>query len=327
MELQRPTTEDERALLDAMASGRAGSRHSPKRAKLILALLDGQSLRDAARKAEMPTATARDWRDRYNEGGWANLLDIGTPRGGDFLARNEIGFWAERLVTRSLDGSNTHRAIPYGTSMSEPFHDQEAYRKHRISEFMLQAWSPAGSWKRPDLLTISRDFLREKHRTDTWTPDLQHFTNEDCQEYVTHAAAAVEVETSLWIVKQASELSYTIKQEDLEALRNWINTTRVPLFVVQVFYDEVHVLPFTRLESMIAEGSASATRDATTNKLTYMVSLSRGMKLCELTEPDVEGKVFKAPNGKVTVYGRLTGSELVNVNEDVQRGIAQGTLL
>jgi hypothetical protein len=40
----------------------------------------------------------------------------------------------------------------------------------------------------------------------------------------------------------------------------------------------------------------------------------------------VEGKVFKAPNGKVTVYGRLTGSAIETGDIGLVERLAEGSL-
>src|SRR5207253_10513522 len=82
--------------------------------------------------------------------------------------------------------------------------------------------------------------------------DMQHLDNNHCCRYVEKAKAAVEVETSLWQVSTATvSLSFTVKHEDLEMLRSWVNTNRVPLFIVQVFYDCAYALSFTTLEEVI----------------------------------------------------------------------------
>jgi hypothetical protein len=151
--------------------------------------------------------------------GWKALLTVQAPRGGDFLARYDNGFWAERLTRAYLDQSKVYRAIPYGTSRSEPFTDIQTFRQHVENEFLLQAWSDQGRWKRPDLLLLPREFLRREGGNDSWTPDLQHLDNVHCAQYIGRAKAAIEVETSLWQVQVAKKLSFTVKEEDLEALR------------------------------------------------------------------------------------------------------------
>jgi hypothetical protein len=212
----------------------------------------------------------------------------------------------------------------------------QTFRQHMETEFLLQAWSAQGRWKRPDLLLIPRAFLRAQTGNDSWTPDLQHLDNQHCRPYLEQAAAAVEVETSLWLVRRATQarvrLSFTVKEEDLDALRNWVRANRkVPLFVVQVFYDEAYALPFATLEGLAALPFGHARRvtgvkDETTGKVTYKVPLDEGVLLGGIAEPDVEGRVFKAPNGKVTVYGRLVGSAISVPVVTVLQRLASGTL-
>ena len=311
--------EQAREFLEAMTTDVAGDEKVKNRARLILAMAGGADLGTAAQQVKMSLATARAKVRLFNASGWTGLLTIQPPRGGDFLARYDLGYWAERLTRVCLDQSKDYRAIPYGTSRSEPFTDMAAFRQYRQTEFQLQAWSAQGQWKRPDLLMVPRTLLRQEQGNDLWTPDLQHFDNEHCRPYVEKAAAAIEVETSLWLVERAAQakvrLSFTVKEEDLASLRNWVRANEVPLFIVQVFYDQVYALPFAALEYLIALPARNRRRvmgkkDPTTKKITYMVPLSEGALLGSITEPEVEGKVFKAPNGKVTVYGRLTGAEI-----------------
>ena len=325
----------DREFLEAMATDVAGDDKTQKRARLILAMADGAALDAAAASAGVSVATARAKVGQFNEGGWKALLTIRPPRGGDFLARYDLGFWAERLTRVYLDQSRDFRAIPYGTSRSEPFTDMAAFRQYSQTEFQLQAWSAQGRWKRPDLLMVPRALLREQQGNDLWTPDLQHFDNDHCRPYIDRAAAAVEVETSLWQVRRAVQegvrLSFTVKEEDLEALRNWVRANGVPLFVVQVFYDEAYALPFETLEYVISLPAGNprrvaGKRDPTTRKVTYMIPLREGTLLGTIAEPEVEGKVFKAPNGKVTVYGRLTGSEIAAADAAVLEQLARGAL-
>jgi hypothetical protein len=326
----------DRDFLTAMTTDEAGDQRARKRAALILALLDGADLPTAAEQAGLSAGTARDKLRLFNEGGWKALLTVQAPRGGDFLARYDQGFWAERLVRACLDQSRDYRAIPYGTSRSEPFTDMQTFRQHMETEFLLQAWSAQGRWKRPDLLLLPRAFLRQQTGNDSWTPDLQHLDNEHCLPHLRQAAAAVEVETSLWLVERATRarvrLSFTVKEEDLTALRNWARAnSQVPLFVVQVFYDQAYALPFAVLEQLVTLQAGHPRRvvgekDRITQKVTYKVPLDEGVLLGRIAEPDVEGRVFKAPNGRVTVYGRLVGSAIAVGDPDILAGLASGTL-
>jgi len=325
--------EEDREFLEAMATDVSSDPRAKGRAKLILALLDGGDWVGGAAAGEMSIGTAKDKVLKFNAGGWKALLTVTSPRGGDFIARYDQGFWAERLTRVYLDQSLTSRAIPYGTSRSEPFTDMQSFRQHMETEFLLQAWSAKGRRKRPDLLLIPRKILRREKGNDSWTPDLQHLDNENCKPYVNKATAAVEVETSLWQAKIATvRLSFTVKKEDLEALRSWVRENRIPLFIVQVFYDCAYVLPFKTLEEVIAlpvtnPRHVSAITDRFTNKPTYKIPLPEGSLLGDIAEPDAEGKVFKAPNGRVTVYGRLTGSSIKLNDPKVLNELVKGSLV
>jgi hypothetical protein len=325
--------QQDREFVEAMATDVGGDEKSRARAKVILAMLNGADMKTAARSAGVSLDTAKKKVRQFNEGGWKALLTVTAPRGGDFLARYDQGFWAERLTRAYLDRSTRYRAIPYGTSRNEPFTDMQSFRQHMETEFLLQAWSAGGRWKRPDLLLIPRETLREEKGNDAWTPDLQHLDNEHCRLYVQEAKAAIEVETSLWQVKRATvRLSFTVKQEDLEALRNWVTANKIPLFIVQVFFDCAYVLAFSTLEELIRLPATNPRHvaskpDRITKKDTYKVPLAEGVLLGDIPEPDVEGKVFKAPNGKVTVYGRLTGSAIQLAELTVLEQLTDGTLV
>jgi hypothetical protein len=311
----------DRRLLKAMADDPATPERTRKRAIVVLRLADTGDLNASAQAAGVTRPTAQRALALFLDRGWRGLIEVQAPRGGDFLSRHDQGFWAERLAMVCLDRSPAFRAIPYGTSRSAPFSDLTAFREYAINEFLLQAWSwSAGRrWKRPDLLLVPRSFLRAKAGNDEWDPDLKHLDNERCGPYVRAAMGAVEVETSLWEVGRAEEanveLSFTVKQEDLDALRNWRSENERPLHVVQVFYDRAYVVSFGEIERLLSGDGAGrkalrAEVDRTTKKATYRLPLSAGFLLGRIPEPDVQGCIHKALNGKVTVYGRLCGSQI-----------------
>lgn len=95
-----------------MAADMGGDDKPRARARLILEMMRGADLMGAAGHAGISLATAREKLRQFNEGGWQALLTVAAPRGGDFLARYEQGYWAERLTRVFLDKSTTCRAIP-----------------------------------------------------------------------------------------------------------------------------------------------------------------------------------------------------------------------
>lgn len=66
--------------------------------------------------------------------------------------------------------------------------------------------------------------------------------------------------------------------------------------------------------------------DRFTNKPTYKVPLSEGVRLGGIPEPEVEGRIYKAPNGRITVYGRLSGSAIGVETQRVLEALARGEL-
>jgi hypothetical protein len=331
--VEREVDEEEHELLQAMAADAATNERTRKRAKAILAFLETGTTAAAAELSGASIGTVRKAIQRFNEEGWRGLITVQSPRGGDFLSHYDQGYWAERLARTYLDNSRDYRAVLYGTSRSEPFTDLQTFRDYAINEFLLQAWSSGQRWKRPDLLLLPRQLLRQQAGNDVWTPDLKHWDNEQCKPFVAQATAAIEVETSLWQVSRATvALSFTVKDEDIEALRAWVRANGIPLYVFQVFYDEAHVLPFSTLEFLIGafappERRVVAEVDRTTRKSTYRIPLTEGFKLGGIPEPEVEGRVFKAPNGKVTIYGRLVGSCIGADDCGILELLASGKLL
>ena len=325
-------TTKELRILEAISTYEGYDKKIGKRAKAILAYGRATDEKIAAKESDLTVQTFRKVLDSYKKSGWQALITVQAPRGGDFLARYDQGFWAEKLTRRYLDASKSHRAVPYGTSRSKPFSDMKLFREYTINEMMLQSWSEGTRWKRPDLIMLPRQALAGKRSNANWIPDLIHRGNPYCKSYIELASAAIEVETSLWLASQATvSLSFTVKDEDLEALRSWVSLHKKPLYIIQVFYDQAHVLSFSRLEYLIGSQADDNERvlpkvDRVTNKNTYMVPLRNGYKLGDISKPKVKGRIFKADNGKITVYAQLMGSDIAIHNHDVLDQIANGTL-
>jgi hypothetical protein len=308
-----------------------------KRAKAMLAFHSSADIKTAIKtateKSGLEKETVRYWWRKYKGFGWSALITVRRPRGGDFLARYDQGFWAEKLTREYLDKSDSHRAIPYGTSRSKPFTKMDLFKEYMINEMKLQAWSGSNRWKRPDLVMLPLQALENKKGNDRY-PDLIHWDNNRCSSYIQQSTAGIEVETSLWLVSRAVaasvQLSFTVKTEDLAALRSWVKSNNnKALYIIQIFYDQAHVLPFSRLESLIQKGEIKAKADRETGKETYFVPLQKGCKLGDIPEPKVKSRVFIAENGKVTIYGQLNGSKIKIDDEgrEILEKIANGTLI
>ena len=116
-------TGEEHELLRVMASDVAMDERTRARARAILAFLQSKKTSVAAERSDLSVSTVRKTIGRFNRSGWQGLITVPFPRGGDFLSRYDQGYWAERLARAYLDNSRDYRAIPYGTSRSEPSTD------------------------------------------------------------------------------------------------------------------------------------------------------------------------------------------------------------
>ena len=92
-----------------------------------------------------------------------------------------------------------------------------------------------------------------------------------------------------------------------------------------------YVLPFDTLEAMIRLPAddprhVAPKKDRFTKKDTYKVPLTEGVLIGKIREPEVEGRIFTADNGKVTIYGRLKETTIDAVSPAIVAAIAAGTL-
>ena len=96
--------------------------------------------------------------------------------------------------------------------------------------------------------------------------------------------------------------------------------------------DQIRCRAFTyaklnsKLEQLIRSGRVEAIPDRFTGKPTYNTPLAEGFLLGNIPEPEVERRIFKAPNGRVTVYGRLTGSHIEPASMELLEAVARGQL-
>jgi hypothetical protein len=237
-----------------------------------------------------------------------------APRGGDFLISWSRGAWAEEKVREAINATRVLAAVPYGASRGDPM------TYNQMKEFWLTYQDRQGAFgKRPDLLVFKVDLLTEEERQ--MLPLLIDMDDKSSRPVVDSAVVAIEVETSVWRVRKyrtatGKDLSFTVKDEDLEPLKTWVAEHRKPLYIAQVFHDTAWMVSFDTVLARISGGSVRAEVNYRTGKATYSVPLSTGMEMGPLQEPTVEGKLLEEDNGRVTPYidykgGGLTLSEQV----------------
>ncbi len=136
-------------------------------------------------------------------------------RGSDFLMRFSQGRWAEEILIRAINATDTFRAIPYGASSVAP---SDPHEMERYFERLDQA-STVG--KRPDLLILARvEYERIHSRLDAIGLTNLPFTPEPELGFLhSKAIAAVEVENSLWIAREMPDYGKGIPLMELAARR------------------------------------------------------------------------------------------------------------
>ena len=162
----------------------------------------------------------------------------------DFLTHSEQGDWAEALFFDSLKSSNiSYVPIRYGKS------DKITAGDPGFKDFYNSYQDELDSiGKRPDILLFNPNEYKEE-----WGDDISQFAPERLHAIAPHAIAAFEVRSSAYLTKkfvpkkERPFLSFTPKMEDLLIVLKWINIFNVPHFYVQVFFDAIYIISFSKI--------------------------------------------------------------------------------
>ncbi len=229
----------------------------------------------------------------------------------DFLINWFQGVWAEDKVIEAINQPGSQWfAFRYGPSRGD-INDYDSLKAY-LRE-LDEAMSRYG--KRPDVLVFHREDVEQGHIDASL--DLQELENSELKLVIERAIAALEVRSSLWSVSEAEargkELSFTLKEEDIEPVRLWTSTHDKPVFYVQVFYDAVYGIPFQRLVEEAIQKKAK--KFAKTGKLTYTVPLSKGIRFAIIKEkPNVEPRIWYY-KGKIISYSVFVGGKFELTDE------------
>jgi hypothetical protein len=228
-----------------------------------------------------------------------------APRGFDFLARWSQGSWAESKVIEMIDYSG-YLAVPYGPSRGDPIERDFSGWTRFFEEYQRRLETQG---KRPDLLVFERSVSKNNEAVYK----LQDMDDRSSGQIASSCIVALEVETSLWKAKKAllsgTELSFTIKEEDMERLTQWQRTYKKRLLIVQVFYDSAYAISYDTIKESIAHGvTKKAKKDRKTGKLTFKTPLSIGVEFALLVEPpSVSSTVLESDKGMIMAYASFRG--------------------
>lgn len=159
------------------------------------------------------------------------------------------GNWAELVALRFCREVLSKRlevtAFRYGYSSGRIARNLKEFREIEREKEELEKFG-----KRPNLLLYDQRFA-EEHRREL--EELVRRPDEEVAQLVGSALAAAEVEMSLWSVKRAKKLSFTVKEEDVSPLKSWRKRFGIPVLVFQVFIDELHFAP---LDTILSKGES-----------------------------------------------------------------------
>lgn len=169
-----------------------------------------------------------------------------TIRGSDFAMRYEQGRWSEERILESINASQNWRAIAYGRSGLGPD------KKEDIIKYFHEYKKLEKFGKRPDILVLRRS---DYERLESQIPeDTSLTTDEDLKAFLDVSVCGIEAENSLWVTNDMPDYgkikitkmkfiapTIIVKREDESRLLRWQNHFKIPVCVVQVFYDRAFI--------------------------------------------------------------------------------------
>lgn len=229
------------------------------------------------------------------------------PRGDDFTARWTEGAWAELKILEALNRESNLIAVQYGITDGEAF-----WSSHAMAARELPDQTAHG--KRPDVLVFERSKLTADELA--LVQRVYELDDPSCEAIVRKARLAIESEFSPYnyghrLENYGVELSFTIKEEDLEPTKKWRDHFGVEIGITQVFLDRAYLLPVGTLLEGIANGSIKRSFERSYRKYVYYPRMSRGIEFgVYQAEPTITAEVILSKHGKYTAFRRVTGGSL-----------------
>lgn len=231
------------------------------------------------------------------------------PRRLDFYIRWSMGNWAEEITYK------------FGEEVLNPLFNLRLYRygysagriPESLDEFeeILKERERLEYGKRPNFLIFKGEFADENHPV---LSQLMRKPEDEIAPLVEKALAAVEVEQSMWSAKRAREagitLGFTVKEEDLPGLREWVDKYGKKIIVFQVFLDELHG---AFLDEVIRKGRKR--KDPTTKKETYFLPASEETRLADVENVSIEAKAWFTEEGKLVPFVAFKEGRFRDVNK------------
>ncbi len=228
-------------------------------------------------------------------------------RGPDFTARWSEGAWAELKIIEAFNAVPGIYAAQFGITDGTAF-----YSPTKMAARGLPVQNLYG--KRPDILVYRiNDLSPLEYGLAGQLPSLP---DGEVDHVVRKAIMAIESEFSPYMYQHrlqsyGKELSFTIKDEDLQPLLSWQTNFPVPLHIAQVYLDSSYILPFATLVRGINDGSIKKQIERNYNKPVYYPKMSVGVPMANFVElPQTSADTVLDEYGKYTAFRLVTGGKL-----------------
>ena len=245
----------------------------------------------------------------------------------DFLTHREQGDWAEQLLFSALRNSGLpYKPISYGMADRITAGNPDFKKFYNAYQDELDTIG-----KRPDTLLFTPAIIEEFNIPDVIS-DLNITT---LNTIVPKAIAGFEIRSSAYLVNKFCPkddrpfLSFTPKVEDLVIVLKWINTYGIPHYYVQVFFDKIYLIPFSKILSLLLDAKivlkgkkikkitgyindemAFTIEKNPKNqyKETIHIFLNQGVCIGEITSrPNLLGSLMELLGGRLLHYVRFQG--------------------
>lgn len=236
----------------------------------------------------------------------------------NFAINREQGLWAESILMDGLRRSigNKYDVVKYGKS------DSIMAGEDGFKEFYEHYQDELDNiGKRPDLLIFPKGVVN--------TLDMSGDGPGGPGGYVKRSLLGIEVRSSSYLAKKYTEakqkdVSFTPKVEDLQTVVKWIRTYDIPHYYAQVFFDEIHIIPFRRiLEVILHDQKNYSIRKNQRNQFkgTIHVNISCGTRWGKIvTPPTHESEQKELDAGRLIHYVKF-GNGVVDLDRNITNSL------
>jgi hypothetical protein len=228
---------------------------------------------------------------------------VPPPRGLDFFIRWSQGAWAEERVIEAINQDPSLSAFHYGRSRGDP----KSFEQFKV-EWEAYQKAQARMGKRPDVLVFDRITLPEMEaRVQGGLEKMIQLPDVELLGVPDRSVCGIEVETSFWKALTAESkglpLSFTLKDEDVSGIRQWIRTTKRHILMVQVFLDSAWAIDLGPVIEDVGSGKIKAQVDYKTRKATFKIPLRKGVPFGKLEEAPVPRlRVLETDRGQILPF-------------------------